>query len=288
MSGVIGLVRLVKLVNLVTVVAAGAAPVAGVSAMTQPAGSPPPLSGPRITSVPAQATLVESDYAGKVRRLEGTPEEGALGLLGLDAIERAGVERVLQERARVLDDIVRANLLLLNKIDTASKAGRKLDALLSVVELYAKFQPIRDRGLLHDEVEAALPSRARGEFNRLVGEYWDAIIEEGLREPRGDEPPRRVEIVLRERFEIFGRELERSFKRYEMTAVEDVLDRVLRGLNLSPEQERATEPIVDRLAQAIRADAPEQERGVLVLQLTAFLTAEQQAKLAEAFAKLAR
>lgn len=251
--------------------------------------TPAPLSGPRVSSAPAIATLVETDYAGNVRRVEGTPEEAALEILGLAAGERAGVEQVLQARARVLDEIVRDNLLLLNKIDTASKAGRKLDTLLSIVELYAKFQPIRDRGLLHDEVEAALPARARGEFNRLIGEYWDAIIAEGMRGPvGGDVRPARVEIVLRERFEIFGRELQRSFKRYEMTAVEDVLDRLLRGLNLSPDQERATGPIVDRLVQAIRADAPERERGVIVLQLMAFLTAEQQAQLMEAFGKLAR
>lgn len=246
------------------------------------------LAGPRLAPAPARDSLVESDYSGHVRRVEGTPEEAALGLLGLEGAERAGVDLVLQARARLLDDIVRENLLLLNRVNTASKAGRKLDTLLSLVELYSRFQPMRDRGLLHDEIEAALPARARGEFNRLVSEYWDAIIAEGLREPGGEEPPRRIEIVLRERFEIFGREIERSFRRYEMTAVEDVLDRVLRGLNLTPEQRRAAEPIVDRLAQAIRADAPERERGVLVLQLTAFLTAEQQTKLAEAFAKLSR
>ncbi|MCC6675748.1 MAG: hypothetical protein IT436_01265 [Phycisphaerales bacterium] len=257
---------------------------------TTPTASPTsPLAGPRVFSAPAVITLVETDYSGRVRRVEGTPEEAALGLLGLTAAERADVERVLQVRARVLDEIVRDNLLLLNKVDTASKAGRKLETLLSIVELYAKFQPIRDRGVLHDEIEAALPAPARGEFNRLLGEYWDAIIAEGMRGPAGgDDRPARVEIVLRERFEIFGRELQRSFKRYEMTAVEDVLDRLLRGLNLSPDQERATGPIVDRLARAIRADAPEQERGVIVLQLMAFLTAEQQAKLMEAFGKLAR
>lgn len=257
------------------------------AAGVQPAGDHP-LSGPRIHAAARPASLVETDYAGKVRRVEGTPEEAALALLAMPAAERMRVEQVLQQRARVLDDIVRDNLLLLNKIDTASKAGRKFETLLALVELYGKFQPIRDRGLLHDEIEAALPAAARPEFNRLVGGYWEAIIAEGLAEPRSDEAPRRVEIVLRERFEIFGRELERSFKRYEMTAVEDVLDRSLRGLNLSPEQERATDPIVDRLAQAIRADAPEQERGVLILQLTAFLTAEQQTKLMDAFGKLAR
>lgn len=250
---------------------------------------PPPLAGPRVESAFRPATLVETDYAGKVRRVEGTPEEAALRLVDLHPAERAEVDRILQQRARILDDIVRDNLLLLNRIDTASKAGRRLDTFLSLVELYAEFQPIRDRGLLHDEIETALPDPARAEFNRLISEYWDALIAEGLRERgQAEEAPRRVEIVLRERFEIFGREIERSFRRYEMTAVEDVLDRVLRGLNLSDDQERATGPIVDRLAQAIRADAPEQERGVIVLQLMAFLTAEQQAKLIEAFGRLGR
>lgn len=248
----------------------------------------PPLSGPRIGPDPVVISLVETDYAGKVRRVDGTPEEAALALLELRPAERASAERVLQSRARLLDDIVRENLLLLNKIDTASKAGRKLETLLSLVELYAKFRPIRDRGLLHDEIEAALPAGARGEFNRLVGEYWEAIVAEGVREGRPGGQGARVEVVLRERFEIFGRELERSFRRYEMTAVEDVLDRTLRGLNLTADQQRATGPIVDRLAEAIRADAPEKERGAIVVQLMAFLTAEQQAKLIEAFGKLGR
>lgn len=256
---------------------------------TTPAAQPAPLSGPRVETPAPSVTLVETDYNGKVRRVETTPEEAAMKMLTLEPEDRARVDRVFADRAQVMDGIIRDNLLLLNQIDTASKAGRKFETLVLLMDLYGKFQPLRDRGVLHDQVEATLPEPARPEFNRLVGGYWDAIIDEGQRLPKADgKQPARMEIVLAERFEIFGREIERSFKRYEMTAVEDVLDKLVRGLELSADQQRSVDPIVDRLAQAIRADAPEKERGLIVVQLTAFLTADQTAKLIEAFHKLGR
>lgn len=264
-------------------------PEAATQATPAPAGQPAPLSGPRLETPAASITLVETDYNGKVRRVEATPEEAAMKMITLEPADRARVDQVFADRARVMDGIIRDNLLLLNQIDTASKAGRKLETLVLLMDLYGKFQPLRDRGVLHDQVEATLPEPARPEFNRLVGGYWDAIIDEGRRLPKADgKPPARMEIVLGERFEIFGREIERSFKRYEMTAVEDVLDKLVRGLELSADQQRSVEPIVDRLAQAIRAEAPEKERGLIVVQLTAFLTADQTAKLIEAFNKLGR
>src|SRR5438093_102916 len=91
-------------------------------------GTPTPLAGPAVAPAEPRATLVSFDLNGRVRRLESSPEAAALALLKLPEGARAKAEAVIAERAAAIDRFVGENLLLLSQLDTATKAGGKIDA----------------------------------------------------------------------------------------------------------------------------------------------------------------
>src|SRR5688500_4528356 len=94
-----------------------------------------PLGGPVVADQGGAPTLLRYDFGGKLRRPEVSPQEAALGLLGLEggSLERA--EAVLAARAAAVDRFVVSNLLLLGELDTAGKAGDKLDQALTLARL---------------------------------------------------------------------------------------------------------------------------------------------------------
>jgi hypothetical protein len=227
---------------------------------------------------------VEYEFPGRVRRPETSPEERAAALLELDPAGRAVVDAVLYRRAKILDEFVADNLDLIVKLVTAGAAGNKADQAVLAGEALEKLAPLRAMGPLRLQIESVLPVDKKPEFERLLKEYWDAVVAEkqrtGPASAANDEArpavtreriKARWEIVLQERMECFGREVERAFKRQQ--AAGSILFKYLtKGVDLSKEQADRVREVCERFAMETRlVDATAEQQQKFFFELGALL-----------------
>lgn len=215
-----------------------------------------PLGGPKIDA-PTQATpsLVSSDFNGTVRRLETTPEEAAVALLNLTGSAKERVDALFAKRGKAIEEFVTGNLDLLTKLDTAGKTNNKRDQLMLGLEAFQKLNAVWKDGTLFDQVKSALPDNQRAEFERLVTDYWNALVEEGKNIPGENGKERgRFEIVAGERLQAFVGEIGRAFER-GVKSGRLIAEFVLKDLNLTDAQKARVREIIDSEA----AEAPLKE-----------------------------
>jgi hypothetical protein len=283
---------------LMTVIACGAvAAAAGVCCAGQPpaeSAAPsvpvveqPALAGPAVREEEAAPrSLVVTGFDGFVRRPEVPVEFAAAELLALDDGARAAVDAIAAERALLLDEFVSTNLNLLTEVETASNTGDGLEMLALGQRAWRELEPLRAKGPLSDRVRAALPEGQRAEYDRLLLEYWNAVIAEGKRskKPNG-RTPGRYEIIAEERMESFGREVEQAFARV-LRSGQLVYRLLLDGIELRPEQAEKIRGMIAQFVERHGVDAPEKEWAVLGVGIAAHLTPEQMVRFAENVKKL--
>jgi hypothetical protein len=218
----------------------------------QPGGSPP-LGGPKVQERAARPTIITRNFDGSVKPPEGTAEEAALDLLGLGAMgaspeDREAEERartILAKRGRVLEDFVYENVALLTELDTAGNTGDKADQLGLLAEAFRRLAPLREAGPLSSQIRAALPEGKGGEFDRILREYWEAVIADRMSRPKPKGGfPSRLEAIAGARLESLGKEIERSFYRLLMSG-EFIYRVATRGLTLTPEQSRRLREVIE-------------------------------------------
>ncbi len=242
-------------------------------------GQEPALAGPEVVVPDRDPTLVEIDYAGRVRRLEQSPEEGALKMLALDSATRAATDRILTERARILDDLVISNIDLLTKLGTASAAEDKKAQFALILELYMKMEPLRERGTLRGEIEGVLEDPAKERFARLVDGYWDAIVREQQGAKDG-KPEARFAILAREKLQLFGEEVGRSFYRQlDPERGEREFEAFLGSIGLRPEQEQKIRRMAEEFIVAAKFRPTERQEQMFFLRILSMLDEEQRERL---------
>lgn len=232
------------------------------------------LAGPKVA--PASApSLVERDFTGRVKRLDLPPEEAALALLDLDSEAREATTRILNERAAIMDRIVRDNIDLLLRFVTARQGGDRAAILSLLAEFSAKLEPVHARGELVDELHDALPPAARGTFTSLVSDYRRAIADEAVADAKAKgERARPRAIAARERLADLGLEVKRSYER-QIGAGQKELDELIAELNLSSEQEAFVRNLVIEHVQKTKGKPTPAQQRQLVVTIMARLTAEQ-------------
>lgn len=240
-----------------------------------------PLAGPALAGAEREPSLVRVDYEGRVRRLEVPPEEAALELLGLDAGTLAAARRVLSERAAVLDRIVLENLELFPQFAAAEQAGDRLGQLRLFMEFVRITEPLRQRGMLDEELRTVLPEGVRARFERLVSDYWRAAAAERVQRAKAEGATVRAgEAMRQERFDALGRELERSYAR--LSASESFfVEYLLRGLDLSEHQEKRIRAIIGEYDARAMRGATEAEQAEAFLGVIALLNEKQRAAFLE-------
>jgi hypothetical protein len=246
--------------------------IAGLLAAGQPQS---PLAGPAVGVRAMRPTLVSYDMNGRLRRLEASPEVAAIGLLHLSPDAQTAVDRVAADHAAAIDRFVSENLLLLGQLDTASKAGGKLDQFSVLIQVLQKVRPALEGLPLRERIAAALPADDAGKFRGLVLEYWGALVADGLRENRAqgkyDAP---WAVGVGERIRLLAEEVTRS---YERQAAMGTLffDYVLADLNLTPAQRETVRGLeLDMLEQA-NFRPSEEDQKKLGLGILAYLDAHQ-------------
>lgn len=292
--------------------------VCGIPALAQPGTAAPALAGPSVPDRATRKTLVEYDFPGKVRRLDAAPEEIALRLMDLDKGLREKVDQVLNERVKQLDEFVGKNLTLLTKLQTASAAGDKLDQAMLLAEGVQKLAPVWTKGSLRAQVDQLLPKDKRAEFKALLDEYWDAIVSEQQAAPAqaddaavamtpasADAPapspvaakpkaasgtsraalqpsPKkkaRWEILVAERLESFGREIERSFQRQLQSG--DIIYRYIEAaIVMTDQQKGAIRDLCAEFAEKTRMNPTEAQNRELFVKIAGSLDTAQQTQLA--------
>lgn len=250
----------------------------------QPVAGEPPLAGPRVekTATPARATLVERDFDGAVKIPEMPPEEVALGLLGLDGAEAtpeqkealAAARKVLEQRAKFIDDFVVHNIPLLTMFGNAENTGDKLDQVMLALEALRKFSPLMEEGTLRAKLAAVLPEAERTRFEGLLDEFWLALEKDRARKPKADgSRPNRIEILIGAKLESFGREGERSFARVQYSG-ELLYSYATKGLILTPMQKRQIRELAE--SHAAKGDeVTEEDNRTLFVRALGVLRVEQ-------------
>ncbi len=147
---------------------------------------PDPLAGPSVKPEEAAPSLVDRTFAGEMKRPDVRPEEAALRKLQLSDAERAATDRVLAERASMLDGLVRENIGLLLRLQAARASGDR--AALGAVnkELREVLRPLAAKGRLQEQIRSALEPENAAKYDGLVRGYYRAILAEG----KGTRPKR--------------------------------------------------------------------------------------------------
>lgn len=244
-------------------------------------GQPDPLAGPQGANVAKRATLVEIDYAGRLKPPEGTIEEAALRLLDVNDATRAGLDVVLQERARLMDELVSRNLRTLIRLGSASESGRKIEAMTHAISLWEKGRAIREKGSLRSRLAAELDAAQRRRFSGLIEEYLQAARRDGV-EP-GGKPKAWIEVVLQERFRGLSSEVERSFAR-QSTNGEEETDAFFDGLGLSPEQTQHIRQTFENFVLERGFSPTQGEQALVAAQVLAYLDEDARQRVIERFA----
>lgn len=271
----------------VVVSAAGlAAPSMAQNAAPQPpAAATPPAAEPGSQPGAAELTIVEHTADGQLKRLEIPAEERAVQVMDLEPAERARVEKVLAERALVLDEILLKNFDLLTRMHTATQAGNAEEARTMSGKFLVKLERLTDRGRLEDEIRPELRLDHQQEFTRVITVYRQALLKQAVRESKAEGKEIKPQILAdREMRRAMAREIQRS---YDRTIVDTPVnyDPLLTGLGLKPEQESKVRNLAAEFGQKHKDQATPAERRDLLMQILKELELDQRMALIKAIRK---
>lgn len=280
----------------------------------EPAPQTNPLAGPSVGGDDAAggATIVVRDFSGKIKRPDMRPEVAALQVLSLSPAERKATGQVLAQRAAMLDRLVRENIDLLLRAQTARESDDRAEKQAVLKETTRVFAPLGEGGTLEAKLAAALEPENAARFRAVLRDYWRARAREAVpqrddtpptKQPaaqrqRDDEPMRdaapeqasdadEVEAPLTRRqrqalvriaTETLGQEVRRS---YENLAADGAarLEAAIEALALTDEQQTRVRAIVTEFAQESKLNPTRMQRLRLFLRVSRELTPEQRRKL---------
>lgn len=232
-----------------------------------------PLGGPIVR--PAPVSIIETDFLGRLRRPETSPERAALDALALSPADRERLDALLAPREALLDRFVADNLLLLGQFDTAVKGGSHRHALALAFTLLRALAPVIEPGPLRSQIARALDPDSRRRFLSLLRDYDAALVRDAR--AAGNPAPRTL-ILLGERLRELGEDIARSFQR-QQNAGTIFADALLSGIDLSPEQARAFHDLKLDLLERTAGRASETDQRNLVLAILARLSESQRARV---------
>lgn len=252
----------------------------GADAPANPPATAPVLSGPKVETPDRPKSLVEREFSGRLKRLEVDPAQAALGLLQLSPEETAATERILNERAAIMDRIVTDNLREVVEMSQAFASRDSAAGLRLAGELLRKSGALVDRGRLVDELAGVLSEENAAELRRLTQEYWRAAIEESAQENGpGGRPRGRQGALAYERLVALGHEVRRSFER-TVAARGRELESLLKDLGVSAEQESLIRAVIEETYVATFGKPTKAQQTAGFVKIYGVLDAEQRRELA--------
>lgn len=243
-----------------------------------------PLRGPSAATPVARATIVEREFSGALKRVEGDPTLAALAKIELTPEQRAACARVIDERHAALDRLVADNLKEIVAIHNAKQSGDKEELRTTMRALYTKAKGVLKQTRLSEELKGVLPEAKHAELTNILAEYYaaairtrsDAAARETASETAGKEAALFDErrAASAELLVTFGAELKSSYARVFGSRKED-FEKLLGELNLTPEQDAKVRQIVtDAFQKSLGKPTPAQNAR-MVLEIAGLLSLEQ-------------
>ncbi len=159
-------------------------------------GDRPVLAGPDVSGGAHPAKLIERNLDGSMRRPEVPIAEKALELIELDGATRSAVEVLLEERAALLDAIVRENLDTITAMRADRKKGDRASRRAHMQRMMELFRPVLKDGPLEMQIAELLPEAQREQYLGLIREHREMMRAErrargrhGRRGAGGDRGP---------------------------------------------------------------------------------------------------
>lgn len=237
------------------------------------------LAGPsvgRASGEGEQPTIVRRLFGGEVERLDALPEAVALRALNLSSEEERATTAILVERSRLLDQFVVEHLDRLIELSTSMASGDRRGAASAGLSLIGALEGLNREGSLPKRLGAVLSAENRVRFQRLLDEYWDALVDE--RQGAGGGAPGRLGVLLDERLKSFGREVERAFRR-QLASGGLIVRYLVDALGLTPEQADRVRVLADEFMRQTGGEPTEAQRVSYILRLSQMLDAEQRTAL---------
>lgn len=250
-------------------------------ALAQPQPQAGPLAGPRVATT-QRTGIVQTEMSGRVLRPEKVIEQVAVERLTLSDDVRKRVDRVLLERAALIDRFVTDNLLLLNQAQTVGAAGTLKEKVTLFFVGLDRIRPAVGGPRLQDRIEAELPPDSAREFRAALREYWNALIAEAAATKPQDPPPPWA-VYLGESLASLGREIARSFQRQESSGTL-VVDYLMADLGLSEKQLEIVREMKFDLLERSGMKPSVEEQKKLVIGVVAYLNEKQRDTLIKRFA----
>lgn len=261
---------------------------------------PSPLSGPTVKDggsagggekgggamAGARGSLVERDFDGKIKELEVRPEEAALALLDLTEGERKRCAAVLDERAALMDGLVREHIDLLLELRAARAGGDPAVVKALTKQMRAAFAPLGEGGGLLEKLAANMPKGQADKLRALTDEYYRAVAADERKTmdwkdagPAGEKRANAA-AMIRVALETLGQEIKRSYERMAAEGTQR-LERLIAALELDGEQESAMRRLASDYAQKTKLNPTGAQRAELFGEIFRMLSPEQRTKFAK-------
>ncbi len=238
------------------------------------------LAGPTVLEgkEKPRATLVSRGIDGKVKLPDTTPEEAAADLIDLTKDERKAVVAVIAQRSKKMEDFVMENLDLLTKFGQAEGSGDKADQIRLLLEAAGKLEWVWQKGPFEKQVRSAIPVAKQGEFDRLLTEFWGAVVADRRAVVKEDgTKPNKVEVMIGAKLESVGKEIERAAQR-AFGSGELIYRKAMEGIELSPDQAEKIRPLWDDYWERTKGEGGEPQNVAMVFKILPLLDKEQQAR----------
>lgn len=205
----------------------------------------PMLRGPEVPDE-VMHTIVRHDAMGRFVRVEGRPEEAALGQLQLDPVRRDQARQVILDRAAALSRLLIERIDLVKDATDAALNRDNARAQALARSLYDIFEPGHEHAPLLAPLEKVLSAEEHARLGRMVDEYWSAWIAWEQRNSR-----QKDDQAVRQRlaFGLFQEEVRQAYER-TLRPWRDRIDRIYTAVDATPEQKQA---IRDAVIDFIRA-----------------------------------
>lgn len=277
-----------RLVIIGVVAAAGAAWAQNAPAdppASKPAASPAndPLAGPKVAEAPKKAGIVQRDFDGKVVLPEGSPEEAAVRVLGLDGdyatpeqkAAWAKVQEVLNKRHRILDDFVVEHLNLLVELQNVKGTGNKMDQLALFQKAYQELAPLREGGSLQEQIDKVLPEADAKAFDGYLADFWKAVeADRGSMTNDDGTTPGKWGARAQTNLKMMGQEIKASYERVKDSG-ELLYRRLTEGLKLNATQQAAMREAAAEFMKNLEAGGEKSENRKLFFAALRSLDEEQ-------------
>lgn len=223
------------------------------------------LAGPDVDGDAKATTLVVRGYDGMVKDLDVPVDEAAIDLLDLDEMTIAEIDRIVTERAAILDKVVIDNIGLLVELQSARGNQERRREIHR--ELFDAAAPLLRRGPLRDEIAGVLDDARRTTYLEIIDEYERAMLTQARAEAEdGRFNPRQYH--RRQAIAQLGRELKRSYDRQVGSRQED-LESLLVELALDLETEAEIRRMILEYGQRALLNPDEADRSELIRQILA-------------------